>query len=108
MDLGMRPHESSRNAEGRERRGEEGGERGGNGMGGGVKGSRVEGGEGAKDGSWGQARQVLSECRAIFCDGVFNWGNGQHVMEWPDWGSAEGAADATNGNVLGHLEDLDV
>ena len=108
MDLGMRPCESSRNAEGGERCGEERGEGGGDGTGRGEEGSRVEGGEGAEDGSWGKAGQAFSECCTVFRNGIFDRGNGEHVMKGVDWGSVKGAADVMNHNILGHLKNLDV
>jgi len=106
-DAGVGPHKTCWDAEDRERGGEEGGEWGGNGVRREVKGGGVVGGEGAEEGGGGELREADGKCLTIFCNGVLDGGDGEHVMQRLDWGGAKGAADFAYGDILGDLEDTD-
>lgn len=44
----------------------------------------------------------------VFHNGVFNRRNREHVVKGLDRGGTKSAADASNSNILGHLEDVDM
>ena len=102
----MSPGEPCGYAEDGEGRGEEGGEGGGDGGGGGVESSLVKRQQHVEDGGGGKAGNVGGVSCAIFRNRILNRGDSKHVVEWCNRGGVESAADATNSDVLGNLQNL--
>ena len=67
----------------------------------------INGRDGSKVGGQGKAGKTSSEGGPIFRDHEADGGDRKHVVQWLDWGSAEGATNATNCVVLGDLKGLD-
>jgi len=106
-DSGVGPCETCGNAKRGEGGREEGGERGGDGVGRDVEGGGIIGGEGAKESSGWEFRKADGERLAVLGNGVFDWGDGKHVVQGVDRVCVKGAADLTYSDVLSNLEDMD-